>query len=54
MFELCVNEARFGLARVLPTLLSFNPQTVEVPRGRRRALHPGSLSGEQGPARHSR
>ena len=30
MFELCVNEARFGLARVLPTLLSFNPQTVEV------------------------
>ena len=30
MFELCVNEARFGLARVLPILLSFNAQTVEV------------------------
>jgi SAM-dependent methyltransferase len=30
MFELCVNEARFGLSRVLRTLSSFNPQAVEV------------------------
>src|SRR5262245_14223554 len=30
MSERFVNEARFGLSRVLPTLSSFEPGTVEV------------------------
>lgn len=30
MYERFVNEARFGLSRVLPTLSSFNSRTVEV------------------------
>jgi SAM-dependent methyltransferase len=30
MYELSTNEARFGLSRMLPTLSSFDPDTVEV------------------------
>jgi len=53
-YELSVNEARFGLSRVLRVLSSFDPKTVEVLEVGAGILYPTGLSGEQAAARYGR
>ena len=54
LYELSVNEARFGLSRVLRVLSSFDPKTVEVLEVGAGILYPTGLSGEQAAARYGR